>query len=80
MRASAVKEILIRELGFKKYARRWVSHLIDAQKKCRLSSAIKLLKQLRERESFDFNCITTGDESWFQYHYGPQEMFAPSRD
>jgi hypothetical protein len=54
--------------------------LIDAQKKRRLSSAIELLKQLREREPFDFNGITTGDESWFQYHYGPQEMFTPSRD
>jgi hypothetical protein len=41
--ASTVKEILIHELEFKKYARRWVPHFLDAaQRKSRQSSAIEL--------------------------------------
>jgi hypothetical protein len=42
--------------------------------------AIELLKLLHEPELFDCNGNTTGDESWLQYHYHPQEMFVPSRE
>jgi hypothetical protein len=55
--------------------------LLDAaQKKHRRLSAIELLKLLREREPFDFNGVITRDDSWSQYHYTPQEMFAASRE
>jgi hypothetical protein len=79
--ASTVKELLIRELRFKKYVRRWVPHLRDmAQNKhCQLSG-FNLLKLLREREPFDFNGVTTEDESSFQRHNEPREIFTPWRE
>jgi hypothetical protein len=62
--ASTVEEILIRESRFKKCARQWVPHLLDAaHNKNRWLPAIELLKLLRERELFDFNDIPTTDES-----------------
>jgi hypothetical protein len=45
---------------------------------CRLS-AVGRLKLLRECEPFQFNDVTTGDKSWFQYHYELQKMLASSR-
>jgi hypothetical protein len=79
--ASTVKEILIRELGFKRCTQRQVPCVLNAtQKKHRQSSPIEMLKLLCEREPFDSNGITTGDESWFQYHYEFREIFGPSRE
>jgi hypothetical protein len=63
----------------KRYTQRQVPFVLHAtQKKHRRLSAIEKLKLLREREPFDSNSITTGDESWFQYHYESREIFAPS--
>jgi hypothetical protein len=40
------------------------------------SWAIELFELLRGRETYDFEEIATGDESWFHRHYEPREMFA----
>jgi hypothetical protein len=79
--SSTVKEVLSRELGFRKYARRWVSHLLDeAQKSHRRKLAIELLELLRGRKAYDLDGIAAGDESWFHCHYDPHEMFAAPRE
>jgi hypothetical protein len=66
VRPATVKGILIRELGFKKYTRRSVPYLPDAaQKRHHRLSTIELIKRVRQRERWDFNGITTEDESWF---------------
>jgi hypothetical protein len=78
---STAKEVLSRELGFRKYARRWVPYLLEeAQKKCPRASAIELLELLPGGEASDFDGTTTGDESWFDHHYELREMFAASRE
>jgi hypothetical protein len=61
---STVKEAVGRELGFRKYAQRCVPRLLDdSQKNHPGTSAIELLKLLWEREAYDFDGITTGNES-----------------
>jgi hypothetical protein len=76
---SAVKEVLSRELGFRKYTRRWVPHLLDdAQKNHWRASAIEPLELLRGRQAYDFDGIATGDGPWFHYHDELRGMFAAS--
>jgi hypothetical protein len=78
---STLKEAFIRELEFRKHARRWVPHwLDDARKNHWRESVIELFELLRRREAYDFDGIATGDESWFHYHWEPREMFAASRE
>jgi hypothetical protein len=78
---STAKEVLSLELGFRKYARRWVPDLFDdAQKNHRRASVIALLELLRGREAYDFDGIATDDESWFHYHYKSREKFAVSQE
>jgi hypothetical protein len=78
---SMVREVLSRELEFRKYARRWVPHFLgDTQKNHRRTSAIELLELLPGRQAYAFHGIATGDESWFHCHYEPREKFAPSRE
>jgi transposase len=77
-----VKEILRRELGLKKFSRRWVPHLLsDAQKKLRVDASRQLLSMLGMYAEYNFEGITTGDESWFQYssYSDSDSMFAESR-
>jgi histone-lysine N-methyltransferase SETMAR len=77
---TTVKEILIRELGFRKFTRRWVPHLLSAaQKKDRVDQCKLLLGLLREQSAHNFNTIATGDESWFRYAYPARTMYAGSR-
>jgi hypothetical protein len=79
--ASTLEEILIRELGSKRCTQRQVAYVFNAtQKKHCRSSAIEMLKLLRDREPFDSNGITTENESWFQYHHESREIFGPSRE
>jgi hypothetical protein len=74
-----VKEILQRELGMRKFSRRWVPHsLTSAQKVARVDASIEMLRILQESKVNDFNGVTTGDESWFQYISPSSEMFARS--
>jgi hypothetical protein len=75
-----VKEILQRELGMRKFSRRSVPHsLTSAQHVAHVDASIEMLRILQESEANDFDGVTTGDESWFQYIYLPSEMFARSQ-
>jgi hypothetical protein len=61
---SAVEEILQKELGMRKFSRRWVPHCLgDAQKAARVEAAKEMFKILHESERNDFDAIATGDES-----------------
>jgi histone-lysine N-methyltransferase SETMAR len=78
--APTVKDILQRELGMKKYSRRWLRHLLTgSQKAARVDSSREMLKILRAAESNHFDGIVTGHESWFRYAYEFDSMFARSR-
>lgn len=77
--AHTVKEILQRELGMRKYSRRWVPHSLSPdQKVARVEASIAMLRILQESERNDFDGVATGDESWFCYIYQSSEMFARS--
>jgi hypothetical protein len=52
--------------------------LTSAQKVARVDASIEMLRILQESEVNDFDGVTTGDESWFQYIYASSEMFARS--
>jgi hypothetical protein len=72
-----INEILQRELGMRKFSRRWVFHFLSpAQKVARVEASKTILRVLQEAESNDFEEIATGDESWFTYRYQPSTMFA----
>jgi predicted GIY-YIG superfamily endonuclease len=61
---STLKEILRRELGLKKFSRRWVSHLLsDDQKKLQVDASRKLLSLLGMYAEHNIEGIATGDES-----------------
>jgi transposase len=61
---STVKEIVRRELGLKKFIRRWVPHLLsDDQKKFRVDASRKLLSLLGMYAEHNFEGIAPGDES-----------------
>jgi histone-lysine N-methyltransferase SETMAR len=78
---TTIKEILDRELGLRRFSRRWVPHsLSPAQKVDRMQMSFDLLTLLHEQEKFSFSRIVTGDESWFLYLYESHHMFAASRD
>jgi hypothetical protein len=62
-----IKEILRRELGLKKFSRRWVSHFLSpAHKVARVEASTEMLRILHESEENCFKRIATADESWFQ--------------
>jgi hypothetical protein len=64
----SVKEILHRELGLKKYSRRWAPYgLSEGQKKCRVDQSEMRLDMLQLYAEHNFERITTGDELWFLY-------------
>jgi histone-lysine N-methyltransferase SETMAR len=74
-----VKEILDRNLSFKKFTRRWVPHtLSDPRKLKKVETSAELLQILNDLQADFFDGITTGDESWFQYLYESSAMFAKS--
>ena len=76
-----IKEILTRDLGLRKFTRRWVPHnLSPANKAKRVTDARMLLQALTKDQDQNFSHIMTGDESWFYYAYESPTMFAPSRD
>jgi hypothetical protein len=78
---STVKEMLRRELGLKKFNRRWVPHLLsDDQKEFQVDASHKVLSMLGMYAEYNFEGITTGEESWFQYSSCFDSMFAGSRE
>jgi hypothetical protein len=78
---TTIKEILRRDLGLKKFARRWVTHQLNPPQQVQRVEAAKLLLQIRQMlQPNAFDGIATGDESWFQDVYMSNSIFAPSRD
>jgi hypothetical protein len=76
-----VKEILRRDLGLKKFSRRWVTHLLShSQKKLGVDASRKLLSLLGMDAEHNFEGIATGDESWFQYFSYSDSMYTGSRE
>jgi hypothetical protein len=72
-----IRDILERELGMRKFSRRWVPHFLSpAQKVARVEVSKTILRVLQDAESNDFGGIATGDESWFRYCYLFSIMFA----
>jgi hypothetical protein len=71
------KEILSRQLGPRKFSRRWVPHrLSDDQKDARVRDSRALLAILRRLQDNSFEDIPRGDESWFLHEYQPNSIFA----
>jgi hypothetical protein len=80
-RLTTTKEILRRDLGLKKFARRWVTDQPNRSQKGQRVEAAKLLLQILQMfQPNAFDGIATGDESWFQFVSLSNSMFAPSRD
>jgi hypothetical protein len=78
---STVKDLLIRELGLRRFTRRWVPHSPSAaQKRERGTQSRLLLDLLRQHQAPDFKAVATGDESWFCYVYSALTIFARSRN
>jgi hypothetical protein len=76
-----VKDLLIRELGLRKFTRRWVSHSLSAaQKREWVTQSRLMLDLLRQHQAADFKAIATKDESWLCYVYPSRTMFARSRN
>jgi hypothetical protein len=62
-----IKDILQRELGMRKFSRRWVPHFLSpAQKVARVEALKTILRVLQDAESNDFEGIAIVDESWFR--------------
>jgi hypothetical protein len=63
-----IMETLQCYFGLKKFSRRWVPHqLRSSQKADRVNRSQTLLHLLQQLQQFDFEGITSGDESWFRY-------------
>jgi hypothetical protein len=59
-----MKNILQRELGIKKFSRRWVPHFLsEADKTARVKASKEMLRILRDSEQNNFEEIVAGDES-----------------
>jgi hypothetical protein len=77
----AIMEILQRGLWPKKFRRQRAQYqLSSSQKADRVNRSRTRLHLLQQLQPFDFEGITTGDESWFLYEYESDSMFAPSAD
>jgi hypothetical protein len=73
----SIKDIFLRELGMRKFSRRWVPDFLSpAQKVARVETSKTILRVLQDAELNNFERITTGDESWFRYCYPSSTMFA----
>jgi len=81
MHPTTIKEVLNRELGLRRFSRRWVPHLLTPQQKeMRVEKARTLLSLLEGKVETNFRGIATGDESWFQYSYQSDHMYCPTFD
>jgi hypothetical protein len=76
----AIKEILTRHLGMRKFTRAWVLHELSvANKGKRVADAGTLLQALENGQSQNLSHMMTGDESWFDCNYDSLTMFARAR-
>jgi hypothetical protein len=74
-----VKKTLQRELGIKKPSRLKVLHFLrNTQKVNRVETSEEMLRILQSSKTANFDGITMGNESWFQYVCPSSEMFARS--
>jgi hypothetical protein len=74
---AAIKSILERELGLRKFTRRWISHILPAaQKLRRVMEAQSLLAIRAYLAKKNFQGIITEDEFWFTYLIESDAMFA----
>jgi hypothetical protein len=72
-----IQDVLQKELGMRKFSRRWVPHFFSpTQKVARVEASKAILRVLQDAESNDFEGIATDDESWFWYCYTSSIMFA----
>jgi transposase len=76
---SMIKSILDRELGLRKFTRRWVPHILSAEQKLRRvtesQSLLTIYTSLAEKNRQE---IMPGDESWFVYVIESEAMFTSS--
>jgi hypothetical protein len=78
---STIQEISSRELGLRKFFRRWVSHQpSDSQKKFRVDSSVELLALLDQYFELHFEGIAIGDESWVRCASKSGSRFARRRE
>jgi hypothetical protein len=76
---AAIKSILDRELGLRKFTRRWEPHILSAEQKLRRVTESQSLFAIRANfAEKNFQGIITGDESWFASLIESDEMFASS--
>jgi hypothetical protein len=78
---STVHDILSRELGPRKFSRRWAPYqLSEPQKKVRVSTSIELLSLLNQYSGLQFEGIATGDEPWVCHLIESDQMFVCRRE
>jgi hypothetical protein len=76
---STIKSILDRELGLRKFTRRWVPHILLAEQKLRrVTESQNLLMIYANLAEKNLQGIMTGDESWFAYVIESEAMFTSS--
>jgi hypothetical protein len=76
-----IKEIRMRDVGMRKFTRKWIPHdLSPANKVKRVADARALLQTARNDQSHNFSRIMTGDECSFYDNHESLTMFAPARD
>jgi hypothetical protein len=72
-----IKDILQRELGMRKFSRRWAPHFLSPTQKVACIEVSKtIFRILRDAESNNFEGIATGVESWFRFCYPSPTMLA----
>jgi hypothetical protein len=74
---STVQDILSRELGLRKFSRRWLRHqLSDPEKRLRIDTSVELFALLDQYSELPFKGIATGDESSVCHSIESDSMFA----
>jgi hypothetical protein len=72
-----IKYILQRELGMRKFSRRWMPHFLSpAQNVARAEASKTILRVLQDAESNGLEGIAPGDEPRFRYCHPSSTVFA----
>jgi histone-lysine N-methyltransferase SETMAR len=73
-----IKNRLLLDMGYKKYASKWVPHkLTNSQKAQRVEHATSLLALLKKVEPKHFLDLCTGDEGWVSFYNRPNAQWLP---
>jgi hypothetical protein len=79
MDRATIKSIPDRELGLRKFTRRWMPHIRSTEQKLRrVAESQNLLTVLAHFSEKSFQEIIRGDESWFTYLIESEAMFTSS--